>query len=131
MTKEEILKAAEQNKFVLFCGIKLHEDADGSYYTTIDVQEHHHNPYGITHGGLLYTMADTTAGNNARRFADKPVTLNSAFNFFRNTSDGILTAKPQVTKKGRKVIVIRVSITDEKGTLLAEGDFTYFNATEQ
>lgn len=43
MTKEGILKYSEQNKFVLFCGIELHEDTDGDYYTTIDVKEHHHN----------------------------------------------------------------------------------------
>lgn len=71
MTKEEIQKAADMNKFVIFCGIKLHED-----------------------------------------------------------TDGILTTKAQIIKKGRKVIVIRVSVTSDKGILLAEGDFTYFNAVD-
>lgn len=128
MTHEEILQAAARNQFVLFCGIELKQDTDGSYYTTVNWEEHHHNTYGITHGGLLYTMADTTAGNNARRFADRPVTLDSSFHFIKNTSTGILTAKAEMVQTGRQVMVIRVRITSDTGVKLAEGDFTYFNA---
>lgn len=127
MTHEEILRAAEKNLFVRYCGIELEQDEDGSYYTTVEIRPEHRNTFGITHGGLLYTMADTTAGNNARRFSDRPVTLQSSFHFIRNTGSGTLTARAEILQRGRRVTLMRVRIVDDTDTLLAEGDFTFFN----
>lgn len=128
MTDEKIRKAAENNRFVRYCGIQLRKDTDGSYYAQVELEPKHQNPYGIAHGGLLYTMADTTAGNNARRFGERPVTLDSDFHFLKNVSSGILTAKAELVRTGRRIFVIRVRVTTESGMLLAEGTFTYYNA---
>ena len=90
------------------------------------VEPKHHNPYGIVHGGLLYTMADTTAGYTARTLAPSPVTLNSEFHYMRNVPSGTLTAWPEVLKAGRHILLIRVRVMAEEEILLAEGTFTYY-----
>lgn len=41
------------------------------------------NPYGIVHGGILFSMADTAAGTACLASGRECVTLNSSINFIK------------------------------------------------
>lgn len=119
--------AALPNQFIQLCGIHLEETPDGSFFGWVDLVPELHNPYGIAHGGLLYTLADTTAGCNARRFVRHPVTLNSDFHFLRNTASGRIVAHAEAVRTGGRVSVFRVNVARGDGLLLAEGTFTFYH----
>lgn len=126
MTTEQERKFVKNNRFMELCGIELKQKPDGSYVTTAEILPVHHNPYGMIHGGMLYTMADIAAGANARQTARHPVTLDSDFHFLANIPYGTITASAEPVRIGSSILVLRVSIDREDGTKLAEGTFTYY-----
>ncbi len=128
MTEEEA-RLIQQNQFIQLCGIQLLEDPEGNYYAQAQVTPQVHNPYGIVHGGLLYTMADMVSGATARQHGKHPVTLDSDLHFLRNVASGTLTARAEPVRMGGSVAVLRAKVCcGDK--LLAEGTFTFFYRRE-
>lgn len=121
-----VLQPETADSFIAWCGIEIVPDGDGCY-TRVRVEPRHHNPYGIVHGGLLYTMADTAAGYTARRLTKSPVTLNNDFHYIGNVSSGVLTARTEIVKAGKHILLLRVRVLAEEEKLLAEGTFTYYS----
>ena len=129
MTDEEI--QAIVNPFTNYCGIEIHKDErDGSYYLTAEWKPEYTNPYGYFHGGYLFTLADTTAGYNARRYTDGPVTLDCDFHYLNNAKAGKIICRAETIRTGRKILVFRVTITSDTGKKLAEGTVSYYNTQE-
>ena len=116
----------EKDGFIAYCGIEIVPDGDG-YCTRVKVEPRHCNPYGIVHGGLLYTMADTAAGYTARTLTKSPVTLNSDFHCLNNVSSGVLTARTEIVKAGRHILLLRVRVLADEKIMLAEGIYTYYS----
>lgn len=114
------------NSFIAYCGIEIIPEEKGCC-ARVRVESKHHNPYGIVHGGLLYTMADTAAGYTARMLTPSPVTLNSEFHYMGNTPSGVLTARTETLKAGRHILLLRVRVLADEELLLAEGTFTYYS----
>lgn len=126
MSNQINLERVAANPFMVHNGVELLQDEDGSYFTRVQLESMHHNPYGIVHGGLLYTMADIASGVTARQHGTNPVTLDSDFHFLSNVSTGTLTARSEVVRTGRTIAVIRVRIANETGRLLADGTFSFY-----
>lgn len=85
------------------------------------------NPFGMLHGGALYTMADCAAGAAAHSDGRNHVTQNSSLNFLSNIREGTAVAVGAVVHRGRRTCLVNVSITAEAtGKLLATGCFTFF-----
>lgn len=75
---------------------------------------------GQVHGGLLYAMADVVTGLTARADGRKYVTQSAHINFIGNVSAGVVTATGQMIRRGRKISIVRSTITSETGKLLAD-----------
>ena len=84
------------------------------------------NPYGIVHGGAIYTMADNATGYAAHTDGPSYVTQSSAMHFLRNQTDGVVRADARVRHRGRTTCLVDVDILGEGEKLLATGEFTYF-----
>jgi acyl-CoA thioesterase len=121
---------ASKKQFILHCGIEVVEE-EGGYYTRVEIAPEHLNPYGIVHGGLMYTMADTATGLTAGKYIDVPVTLDSDFHFLSNVSSGVLTAKAEIIKGGKHVMWLRVRVVADDKLVLAEGTFTYYSGKKK
>ncbi len=120
------LQKSLENRFIDHCGIEIIPEERGCF-ARVRVEPKHLNPYGMVHGGLLYTMADTAAGYMARTLAPSPVTLNSEFHYMKNVPSGVLTARTEILKAGKRILLLRVRIRSEEEVLLAEGTFTYYS----
>lgn len=129
---EEIIEAVAKNQFVHFCGIKFVRESDGSYTGRLKLEEHHLNPYGRAHGGILYTIADTTGGINSRRYIHNPVTLDSDFHYLNNTGAGTeIVSTARIVRAGSRIAVLNVQVKTERGDLLCESTFTYYDVTKK
>ena len=84
------------------------------------------NPYGIVHGGAIYTMADNAAGAVAHRDGRYYVTQTSSLHFLRNQAEGVVRAEARIRHRGKSTCLVDVDITGEGNILLATGQFTYF-----
>jgi len=100
----------------------------------LDIRPESLNPFGMVHGGALYTMADDAAGAAAHGDGRHYVTQTGTLHFLQNQSTGTIRAEGRVRRRGRATVFTSVEITNEEGTLLAAGDFVYFcvdGASEQ
>ena len=84
------------------------------------------NYLGIVHGGCLATLADTVAGLAACSSGRGTVTLNYGFSFLRQATGTVIRCVAEPEKVGKKVSVFRCSLTDDRGELVASGQFTFF-----
>ena len=84
------------------------------------------NPYGMVHGGALYTMADDAAGSAAHTDGRHYVTQNGSLHFLKNQGSGTIRAEGRVRRRGKATCLVEVDITNESGELLATGQFSYF-----
>ena len=84
------------------------------------------NPYGMVHGGALYTLADDAAGAAVHTDGRHYVTQNGSLHFLKNQPGGTIRAEGRVRRRGKATCLAVVDITNEAGELLATGDFSYF-----
>ena len=84
------------------------------------------NPYGIVHGGAIYTMADNAAGAVAHSDGRYYVTQTSSLHFLRNQAEGVVRAEARIRHRGKSTCLVDVDITGEGNILLATGQLTYF-----
>ena len=84
------------------------------------------NPYGMIHGGAIYTLADNATGTAAHTDGRYYVTQTSALHFLRNQSEGTVRATATVRHRGRSTVLTAVDITGDDGKLIATGEFTFF-----
>ena len=78
------------------------------------------NIMGMIHGGLLYSLADVVTGLTARADGRKYVTQSAHVNFIGNVSQGRVTARGILVRRGRVITIVRGEVTDENGKLLAD-----------
>ncbi|WP_029200821.1 PaaI family thioesterase [Oribacterium sp. NK2B42] len=127
MTGKNIIDYYTRSRFVEHCGIEFEENArDGSITSRTEILPMHMNGSGHIHGGLLFTIADTTGGANARLYADPLVTLDSDFHFLTSKTTRYLYGSAELVRNGGAIVVMRVTIKDDNGETFAEGTFTYY-----
>lgn len=128
-TDQNLEKAHEllsRNSYVKWNGIELESLEHDRALLSLTLEEMHKNPYGIAHGGALYTLADTACGAAARTDGRDYVTQNSSVNFISSRSEGVVLAEARVRHRGRSTCVVEFNITDGEGALLVTGMMTFF-----
>jgi len=114
------------NAFTDYNFIKLEAAEPDRAVYRLDIRPESRNPYGMVHGGALYTMADDSAGTAAHGDGRHYVTQHGDLHFLDNRAHGTIRAAGQVRHRGRSTVLVDVEITDENGALLATGTFSYF-----
>lgn len=92
----------------------------------LDIRPESRNPYGMVHGGAIYTLADNATGAAAHTDGRHYVTQTSSFHFLRNQPEGVIRAAAHVRHRGRSTCLVTVDVTGTGGVLLATGEFTFF-----
>lgn len=114
------------NAFTDYNFIRLESlDPDCAVYR-LDIRPESCNPYGMVHGGALYTLADDAAGTAAHSDGRSYVTQHGDLHFLDNRAHGTIRATGRVRHRGRSTVLVDVEVADEGGALLATGAFTYF-----
>ena len=123
----DILESFNNQKgFINHNGIKV-TDVSNNVIAEVNLSDISNNPYGITHGGLIYALADTACGVHVfSKTNKKAVTLNSQINFLKPGTGSKLIAKTEDIKTGKNISVIRCNIYDEKEQLISTCDCTYY-----
>ncbi|MBI4414271.1 MAG: PaaI family thioesterase, partial [candidate division NC10 bacterium] len=81
------------------------------------------NSFGIMHGGVIGALVDT-AGALAllTTGVDGPIpTVEYSLNFLAPVEGGAVTAEGRLLRRGRRIAVSEVTVTDEAGRLVAKG----------
>ncbi|HEM6327880.1 TPA: PaaI family thioesterase [Streptococcus suis] len=94
---------------------------------TTKVTEKSLNPYGIAHGGFLFTLADSVAGLTTVARGAYSVTLQSNIHYMKAAKLGdALSVIGSCTHDGSRTKVVEVKIENQDKQLLASASFTMF-----
>ncbi len=97
----------------------------GSDYsvTYVDTKTESMNVYGLVHGGLYFTLADTSVAFAARTDGHSYVTTQASVQFLKSAKSGRITATSTVIHRTRSTCLIRTEVRDCSDELLFFGTF--------
>ena len=115
----------ENNPFMAhnhICVVDIVPDGSGDYRAegAVDLVHESMNLNGMVHGGLICGLADCVAGLVARCDGGKYVTQSAHVNFIRNVRSGTVRAVGEVVRRGRRIVIVHVTVLDDAGRLLAD-----------
>lgn len=120
------VKEMKDNGFMNHIGLYIVEAKNNYAKVAIDIKQESLNPYGIVHGGLLFSLADSAMGVALRTTDRIGVTLNSNIDFLSPGKGKHIYAETEVIKDGKSIVVYKVNITNEEGTLISTVTGTYY-----
>lgn len=122
----EKLKELRNVGFNKAVGVVMTEISEGYAKAEIEIGPQHINPIGSVHGGVLFTIADITAGAAATSRGRYMTTMSSNMNFLRPAINcKKLYGETREIKLGKQVCVYEVTITDDAGREIAIATVTF------
>jgi uncharacterized protein (TIGR00369 family) len=117
----------EGTNFVGHTGIVLTDASSDRAAGRVEINESHHQPYGVVHGGVYCTLIETLASTGGAIWAMENgmagvVGVNNQTDFLRATKDGVLIGEATPIHRGRTQQLWQVTVTREAdGKLAARG----------
>jgi uncharacterized protein (TIGR00369 family) len=108
-------------------GFHLASVEPGEAVIELEAKEHHSNPMGTLHGGVLCAIADSAMGVAHASMIDEhesSTTLELKINFLRPVWTGKLRAVGRVVKQGKTISLMECDVLDEKDNLVARASST-------
>jgi uncharacterized protein (TIGR00369 family) len=110
-------------------GFGLIEVEEGRAAFSVQPAEHHYNPIGVVHGGLLATVLDSAMGcavHSTLGVGEGYTTLELKVNYVRAVTrdTGLLRCTAQVLYRGGRIATAEGRAVDERGRLYAHGTTT-------
>jgi uncharacterized protein (TIGR00369 family) len=114
-------------------GIRIEEASGDRVVLTCPVTPDLHQPFGLVHGGVYATLAETAASvAGASWFGDrgKVVGVSNHTDFLRAVREGGLRAEATPLSRGRTTQLWQVEISDDCGRLVAHSKVRLQNLAE-
>ena len=122
-----------QRGFIKLVGVRVTEASGDRVVLTCPVTPDLHQPFGLVHGGVYATLAETAASVGASLwFGDqgKVVGVSNHTDFLRAVRRGELRAEATPLSRGRTTQLWQVEIGDEQGRLVAHSKVRLQNLAE-
>jgi uncharacterized protein (TIGR00369 family) len=112
--------------FARLLGITFHTMAGGKCTASLQVRQHLLNPLGIAHGGVTFSLADSTCGCAALSALGAPtfVTQDLQIRYHGPARLGQIVAEAEVIHLGKRTITTQCRVTQE-ATLIASVTATF------
>ena len=113
--------------YVSHSGLEITDVSADHAEGRLEIMEHHHQPYGVVHGGVYCMMIETLASTGAALWAMEQgipgaMGVSNKTDFLRPATDGILLGRATPIHRGRTQQLWQVDITREAdGKLVAQG----------
>jgi uncharacterized protein (TIGR00369 family) len=116
-------------------GLRMVEAGSERVIGQIDIERKHHQPYGVTHGGVYCSIVETLGSWGGALWAMEHgmsgvVGVNNNTDFIRPHRRGVLTGIASPIHRGRTQQLWDVEITNEEGKLVARGQLRVQNLQE-
>ena len=127
MTAKEVNdKYKEINGFDYNNGVVIDKVSKDEVISHIDATNTSLNVWGIVHGGLIFGLADTTAGILCYANGHESVTIDANINYLKPVKN-YLKAVATIIKPGKTINLYKVDIYNEKEELCATVTFNFYN----
>jgi acyl-CoA thioesterase len=118
---EVVNKMFEQDRFSQWLCIQVIEIREGYSKIQMTIRAEMENGFGIIHGGVTFSMADSAFAYACNNRNQKSVALDTSINFVKAVYVGdILTAEATELHNGRSTGLYQIAITNQKNELVAQ-----------
>ena len=125
--------AGLERGFIKLVGLRIGEASGDRVVLTCPVTPDLHQPFGLVHGGVYATLAETAVSvGGSLWFGDqgKVVGVSNHTDFLRAVRRGELRAEATPLSRGRTTQLWQVEIGDEQGRLVAHSKVRLQNLAE-
>ena len=106
-------------------GIEVVECEADRAVVELDADDRHLNGHGTVHGGAIATLVDSAMGLAVFREDTAPVTIEMKVTYLEPGQPGRLRAEATVRKRGKRIMIAEVDVTDPAGDAVAHGIGTF------
>ena len=126
----ETLKAGD--RFGTWLCIRFIELRAGYSKLQMTIREEMVNPLGITHGGIVFSFADTAFGYACNAGNKRSVALDVSISFIKASRPGdVLTAETQQLHDGKNTGLYLITVSNQDNEKIALFKGTCFNIEEK
>lgn len=103
-------------------GLEIERAADGTCRCSLPVTPRVVNPYGMLHGGISFTLADTGMGVAVVTLLtpdERAMTIECSIRYLRAASAGRIVAECRVIRRSSRLAITEAELFDETGELIA------------
>lgn len=123
----EKLKKIRNMGFIKEIGFSLTDIREGYAKGELELTSMHANPIGSTHGGVIFSIADTVGGAAASSRGRFVTTVSGNINYLSPAMNCTkLIGESREIKVGKKMCVYEVTITNEQDKVIAVATMTFF-----
>lgn len=125
--QKQIIRFYHHNTFLDYIHVEIVPTNDGQVRLELAADEPHMNLYGIVHGGVLMTMADTAMGAACMVYNKKVVTISLSMEFMHAVplTQRILTSAT-VLHNGSRTMTCECGILSNEGKMFAKAHAIFY-----
>ena len=125
--EQALRKIIDTNSYMRYLGVEMLKLTEGYGLGIMRYKEELLNPYGMLHGGSLYSLADIIAGAVACMGGHFVTTVSGNMNFLlpADHTEFVYCEAIQL-RQGKHLAVFDVKIKDDENRVLDSGEFTFF-----
>ncbi len=117
---DDLAEKIKDDPFPRHLGIKTIKLSPGYARVSLQVQDYMTNILRITHGGIVFTLADVALGIASNARGQASVAMSVTINFIKASKPGtVLFATAEEIHSGRRTANYRITIEDDQGKLIA------------
>jgi acyl-CoA thioesterase len=115
-----IEKMLKKDAFSNWLGLKVDELHEGYCACSCIVKEEMLNGFSIAHGGIAYSLADTTLAFAANSYGKQSFSIETSISHLQkvNANDGLIARSKEI-HRGKKTGVYHVHVYNQNETLVA------------
>lgn len=121
MSPEEVVnKMYDGDAFSQWLGIERIEDGEGLSKLRMTVREEMTNGFGIAHGGISYSLADSALAFASNSYGIQSVSIETSISHTKPIKVGdIITAEATEKSKSTKIAVYDIPVKNQNGEVVA------------
>ena len=131
-SKEVVAHMMQHDKFSQWLGIEVLLIQDGYSKIRMTVRDEMVNGFGIVHGGVAFSLADSAFAFACNNRNNLSVALDTSINFTKPIAVGdVITAEAKELHNGRTTGLYHITITNQKNVMVAVFKGTCFRTGKE
>ena len=120
LAQQVVDKMMQHDLFSQWLGITVQEVREGYSKLGMTFREEMINGFGIVHGGIAFSLADSAFAFACNNRNNLSVALDTSINFTKSTQPGdVLTAEAKELHNGRSTGLYLITVTNQHGEQVA------------
>lgn len=122
----------EKDFFSQWLGIEVIESSEGKFILKMKVRKEMLNGFGIAHGGITYSFADSALAFASNSHGKKAVSIETSISHLKTVHENdLLTATANLKSISNKIGLYEVEITNQNSILVALFKGTVYRTREE